>query len=79
MLSLRSVVIVRYSSSVATRGQYGIPTRQTQQWPRPSVGGLLLVALLCRLGMHQSQPICFSIALFPEAFVVPGWGPSADL
>ena len=40
---------------------------------------VLLVAGLCRIGVHQSQPICFSIAAFSEALVVPGWGVSADL
>lgn len=40
---------------VVTGVGHGVPSRQTQQWPRPSVGDLLLVARLCRL-RHASEP-----------------------
>ncbi len=45
----------------------------------PQCIAALLVAGLCSVGVHQSQPISFSIAAFSEAFVVLGWGVSADL
>ena len=86
VLGLRRVVILKTVLAVPACSRYstGLQLVHHLQWRRASVASpkcsrCLLVARLYRLGMHQSQPISFSIALFPKAFVVAGWGPSADL